>query len=103
MLMLPDDFALATTLSVQSTAPGWWFVVAGDQVLVRVTRTGVELPMAPEWPFVDWPIVRQIDLGVLRGRPCYAVEAAKQDVYKRQRLDTCCYLQLRVLRLSYLN
>ncbi|CDH43109.1 MAG: NAD(+) diphosphatase [Candidatus Competibacteraceae bacterium] len=79
MLMLPDDFALATTLSVQSTAPGWWFVVAGDQVLVRVTRTGVELPMAPEWPFVDWPIVRQIDLGVLRGRPCYAVEAAKQE------------------------
>jgi NAD+ diphosphatase len=79
MLMLPDDFELATTQATRSAEPGWWFVVAGDRLLVRPTEARVELPVAPEWPFADWSMVRQIDLGMLRGRPCYAVEAAVAD------------------------
>ena len=79
MLILPDDFVLTPTVSAQSTEAGWWFVVAGDRLLVQLTEVGVELPIAREWPFADWPIVRRIDLGILRGRPCYAVEAADQE------------------------
>ncbi|HRD50045.1 MAG TPA: NAD(+) diphosphatase [Candidatus Contendobacter sp.] len=79
MLMLPDAFAPATALSARNAEPGWWFVVAGDQLLVRLTEAGVDLPIAPEWPFADWPIARRIDLGILSGRPCYAVEAANRE------------------------
>ena len=79
MLMLPDDFVFASTLPVQSAEAGWWFVVAGDRLLVQSTQVGTGLPIAREWPFADWPIVRRLDLGTLQGRPCYAVEAANQE------------------------
>lgn len=75
MLMLPDNFALATDQPPQNVEPGWWFVVTGDQLLVRTTETGVEVPVALEWPFPHWPLARQLYLGTWQGRPCHAVEA----------------------------
>ncbi len=74
MLMLPDDFVLATAQEARSAEPGWWFAASGDRLLVRPTGAGVELPFAPDWPFTDWPLVRRLYLGTWRGRPCYAVE-----------------------------
>ena len=92
MLMLPDDFVFASTLPVQSAEAGWWFVVAGDRLLVQSTQVGTELPIAREWPFADWPIVRRLDLGTLQGRPCYAVEAANQEPPPGQGLGCGAFL-----------
>ena len=78
MLMLPDDYELTAMQPGGHAEPGWWFVVTGDQLLVKTADTGVELPIASEWPFADWPIIRRLTLGTWRGRPCYAVEAADQ-------------------------
>lgn len=75
MLMLPDDFQPAL-LSVDAGAPAWWFVFAGDGLLVRSTKTGVELPNGTDWPFPDLSVARRLYLGRLRDRPCYAVEVA---------------------------
>lgn len=76
MLMLPNDFILATTPDAKNSEPGWWFVIAGDRLLVRMVEAEVEVLIASVWPFADWPLVRQLHLGTWRGRPCYAAEVA---------------------------
>jgi NAD+ diphosphatase len=79
MLMLPDDFEPGFISSATEAEPGWWFVFAGSDLLVRPTAAGVELPAAPDWPRAGWPAIRRLYLGLLRGRPCHAVEVAAPD------------------------
>ncbi|MFO1372510.1 MAG: NAD(+) diphosphatase [Candidatus Competibacteraceae bacterium] len=76
MLALPDDFELGVSHDPDSGVSGWWFVFGGNELLVRPTGTGVEVPTAPEWPFAAGLIVRQLYLGAWRGRSCHAVEVA---------------------------
>lgn len=75
MLMLPDDFVIATAPANENVKPGWWFITAGDRLLVRPREEGVDLPVALEWPFADWPSAQPLYLGSWQGRSCHAVEA----------------------------
>lgn len=79
MLMLPDDFEPGFVLSEAPAEPGWWFVFAGNDLLVCPTAAGVELPAPSDWPPAGWPVIRQLYLGLLRGRPCHAVEVVGAD------------------------
>lgn len=74
MLMLPNDFEPGVVPAREGTEPGWWFAFANSELLVQPTEAGIQLPGGPVWPFVEWPPVRQLYLGMLRGRPCHAVE-----------------------------
>ncbi len=74
MLILPDDFQPALLPASDADAPNWWFVFAGDNLLVRPTASGAELPIASIWPFAKLPTTRRLYLGSLRGRPCHAAE-----------------------------
>lgn len=78
MLSLPDEFTLGFAPETSSQA-AWWFVFASSDLLVRPAGDAVELLSAPAWPFADWPTVRQLYLGTLRGQPCYAVEVASAE------------------------
>lgn len=72
--MLPDDFQPELLPPVTHDAPGWWFVFAGGDLLVRPIADGAELPAASIWPFAKLPTLRRLYLGSLRGRPCHAAE-----------------------------
>lgn len=72
--MLPDDFQPELLPPATHDAPGWWFVFAGGELLVRPTADGAELPAASIWPFAKLPTLRRLYLGSLRGRPCHAAE-----------------------------
>lgn len=74
MLMLPDDFQPELIPSATDDRPAWWFVFAGDGLLVRPTASGVELPTAAIWPFAKLPTTRRLYLGSLRVQPCHAAE-----------------------------
>jgi NAD+ diphosphatase len=75
MLMLPNDFQPELLpLATHHDVPGWWFVFAGGDLLVRPTTNGVELPVAAIWPFAKLRTIRRLYLGSLRGHPCHAAE-----------------------------
>ncbi len=77
MLVLPDDFEPGLVRSPVAREAGWWFVFGGSELLVRFDGAKAELPVAVDWPFAGWPVVRRLYLGTLRGRPCHAVEVAE--------------------------
>ena len=79
MLMLPDDFEPGFIPSATRVEPEWWFVFAGGDLLVRPTAAGVELPAVSDWLLPGRLVLRQLYLGLLRGRPCHAVEVATAD------------------------
>lgn len=77
MLMLPDDFDPAILPPADADQQSaWWFIFANGQLLVRPVDERQELPLAAVWPFAKWPTARRLYLGTLRGRLCYAAEAA---------------------------
>ena len=77
MLVLPDDFEPGLVRSPVTREAGWWFVFGGSELLVRSDGAEAELPLAVDWPFAGWPMMRRLYLGTLRGRPCHAVEVAE--------------------------
>lgn len=77
MLMLPGDFYPAILPPADSEQPAQWFVFVGDELLVRSTEAGIELPVASVWPFAKWPTLRRLYLGSWRGWPCHAAEAER--------------------------
>lgn len=77
MLVLPDDFEPGLVRSPVAREAGWWFVFGGSELLVRSDGAEAELPLAVDWPFAGWSVMRRLYLGTLRGRPCHAVEVAE--------------------------
>ena len=74
MLMLPDEFQPELLPAGETDTPNWWFVFAGDNLLVRATASGAELPTASIWPFAKLRTTRRLYLGSRRGQPCHTAE-----------------------------
>lgn len=61
----------------QRSGPVWWWVFRGNDLLVRETETGADLPEAEDLATLGIAPVRRQYLGTLDGQDCFAVEVEK--------------------------
>jgi NAD+ diphosphatase len=57
----------------ERTEDRWWFAFRGSELLVYVTDQGIRLPAGAAFPAPALSPQSQHQIGVLDGRPCYAV------------------------------
>lgn len=55
----------------------WWFAFQGNNLLVYLEDSSVRIPCEADFSRLGLTVLRQHYLGLLEGRPCYAVELAE--------------------------
>lgn len=66
-------FTPAITPPADAAGPAWWLAFAGNKLLLLEKDGRAQLPCTVD---LGLPVVRQLYLGTLDGRPCYAAELA---------------------------
>ncbi|HEY9881055.1 MAG TPA: NAD(+) diphosphatase [Leptolyngbyaceae cyanobacterium] len=75
---MSNPFAPGLTPPGQSTNSAWWFVFAGNKLLVEEKNGVATVPSASSLETLGLTPIRTQFLGILHGQPCYSAELPKQ-------------------------
>jgi len=80
MLLLPDNFTPGFAGPESLTGSAWWFVYAGDRLLVQIQGQHSHVPVGPMPPTLPIEPLRQLYMGRYASHHCYALEVPADTV-----------------------